>query len=403
MSTRTFMKRIGGAVSSTIKNLQKRAGLSIYRPVMNAQKWADWLKESGVPNAKSAADLKVNVLQAIGGVVAVIPDRDVLNIRSTSGVFMNHGVNGLAFAWYDYYYNDRHWTLRELAGCEVSCVHRNLLVLSDDIGDFELTDDMLVKAPPSITLDGEQTATIADGDVDLVKSAAGVKLFKAKEPETANALLINTYDEAGPDPILQGALYDLSKGRAVDPADLDSLDEADKKVLGLVQDVPERELEGTPVAKTAPVAKPAPIEGEVIQKSERKSHEAALVKRSPSLQTAYGWASVATSPEDGVQTDHHGHEITTDAQRDLLWGLVRGQRQGNIDHDEEDMSAELVEGIVFTKELWSALKPFEGQEGLFIGMHVPDKENWDKTEGLDMFSIGCRGTVEEIDVPDEEN
>lgn len=399
MSAKSFMKRIGGRVTSTIKNINKRAGLSIYRPVMNAQKWADWMKQSGIPNAKTAAELKVNVLQAIGGVVAVIPDRDVLNIRSVSGVFMNHGVNGLAFAWYDYYYNDRHWTLRELAGCEVSCVHRNLLVLSDDIGDFELTDEMLLKAPQSITLDGEQTATIADDEVNLIKSrVTEQKLFKAADPETAGAFLIASYDDDDFNPVLQSALYDLSKGREVDQADLVAMDPEDLKVLGLTKHVPERELTGLPVAK----AKAEPIEGEVILHKSSGPAETTLLRKEKSRNTLYGFASVAVTADGEVVEDFHKHEITPDAQRDLLAGLMRGARQGNIDHDEDDMNGEILEGIVFDDDLWKALEPYWGQTGLFIGMHFPKDEDYAKTEGLGMFSIGCRGTIEEIDVPEEE-
>ncbi|AKU43428.1 hypothetical protein CPT_Sansa24 [Caulobacter phage Sansa] len=392
------MKRIGGVVTSTVRSLTKRAGLSIYRPVLNADKWAAWMKEAGVPNAKAAADLKVNVLQAIGGAIAVVPDRDILNIRAVSGVFMSHGVNGLAFAWYDYYYNDRHWALRELAGCEVSCVHRNLLVLSDDIGDFELTDDMLLKAPVSIVLDGEQTATITDTDIDLIKSAAsGEDLVKAKDVESAVGLLVSSYEDPDFNPVLQSALYDLSKGRSVARDDLDGLDDEDMKVLGLEKNVPDRERQVEKAKEPAPAPAPAKVE----KAKDLSPNEGRMIRKDKSLQTVYGFASVAVTADGDTVTDWHGHEITTDAQRDLLWGLVKGQRQGNIDHDEDDMSGELVEGIVFTKELWQALEPYTGQEGLFIGMHFPKAEDYDKTADKGMFSIGCRGTVEEIEVPDE--
>lgn len=387
-----ILKQIGKALG---KQVQKRAGLHVYRPVMNAQKWADWAQKSGIPNAKSADELAVTIFKATGN-VSIIPEQNQHVIRSTSCVFAEYGTSGLALIWYDYLYYDRHWALRELAGCEImACTSRAVLVISDDIGDFELTDEMLLSAPVSIVLDGEQTAPLDAEQITVMKSAAGAETITPTEAQKqkASALLLESYDNADASPFDQAILYDLSKGRPVLKSDVS---EASKEIAAAV-DVEHVEPEPKPEPETQPAPAPAPAPA-VETDDKAKSR---VVRKSASRQILYGWGSVATKDGESVK-DYVDDEVSIDALHDLAHLVVKGARQGALEHTAND-SGEIVEALVFDKALCKALSAFSlngpielDREAVLIGMHYSDPKDWEEVQAEDWeFSFNATVQVEE--------
>lgn len=372
-----ILKRIAKAA---LKHVEKRAGLHVYRPVMNAQKWADWLQASGVPNAKTAEELAVTIFKA-SGAVAIVPEQNQHVVRSTSCVFAQHGTTGLAIVWYDYMYYDRHWALRELAGCEIHCcTSRAVLVLSDDIGDFELTDEMLLSAPQSIVLDGEATAPLAADEITVLKSAAAIETIVADagQQQKAKSALLETFEDAEPNPHDQAVLYDLANGHAVLKSELAETVKA-AEIMG---------VESTVEAEPEPVAQPEPVV--TVTKSETKT----VRKSDDEKRIIYGWASVSKADGETV-IDYADDEITDDALHDLCHLIVKGQRTGAFEHDETRHNNEIVEAIVMDEPLQKALGIDLGRSGVLIGMHVPDDDDWAAAKDGDWeFSINATAVIE---------
>lgn len=368
------MTILGRITKSFGKHVSKRAGLHVYRPVTNAKKWADWLQKSGVPNAKSAEELAVTIFKATGN-VSVIPDQASHVIRSTSCVFIQFGTSGLAIAWYDYLYYDRHWTLREVAGSELcGCTSRAMLVLSDDIGDFELTDEMLLSAPASIVLDGESTAPLDAEELQVQKSfrSADTVVATAGQAAKAKAALIETHDDAEFDPEEQAVLYDLAQGHPVLKSELASVASA-ADIMGVEADTPA----------------PQPVQAQKVEKSATRT----IRKSDDKRRIIYGWASVASANGETV-LDYEDDEVTDDALHDLCHLIVKGQRTGAFEHDEDRRGNEIVEAFVMDSPMQEALGIDLGRTGVMIGMHVPDDDDWAEAEDGDWeFSINASAII----------
>ncbi len=373
-----ILKRIA---KSALKHVEKRAGIHVYRPVMNAQKWADWLQKSGVPNARSAEELAVTIFKASGN-VAIIPDQNQHVVRSTSCVFAQHGSSGLAIVWYDYLYYDRHWTLRELAGCEIHCcTSRAVLVLSDDIGDFELTDEMLLSAPPSIVLDSESTAPLEADEIQVLKSAGARETVVPTEAQKAKAaaMLLASFDEEDQNPGDQAILYDLSKGRPVLKSEIS---EASKEIA-----------EAVDVEHTEPAPDPEPKSDPAPETRQAEKGAKTICKSDDERRIVYGWASVSTADGEVVK-DYEDDEVTGDALHDLCHLIVKGQRVGAFEHDESRRNNEIVEAFVMDKPMQEALGIDLGREGVLIGMHVPDDDDWAEAKDGDWeFSINASAVI----------
>lgn len=364
---------VSKAVDMVLK--QKAVGTHIYRPVVNAEKWAAWLVEAGVPNPVAAADMKVTIMTVVGN-VQIVPERQDYVVRATSGVFCRIG-DALCFAWYDFGWYDRHWAIRDVAGCEV-CVHnRAVVVLSQDPGDFQFADEMLERAPASVVLGGEQHEATSD-ETAIQKSAPFTP--SAATMERAKTALRASFDDANADPTQQAALNDLVHGKPVVKSQiLDDLGPDLAAEIGVegVAPAPVTEQKPEPV-----VAKTAPSQTKIVAKS---NDERRMI---------YGWASVTTVDGESV-VDLQDDEITTDALHDIAKGIVRGQRAGKFEHDGDECN-ETLEVMVFDKSLQEALGIDLGKEGLLVGQHVPDDAHWEKAKSGDWeLSIAVRAQVEE--------
>lgn len=372
-----ILKRIG---KSLTKQVVKRAGLHVYRPVMNAEKWAEWLQTSGVPNAKSAEELLVTIFKAKGN-VAVVPEQNVEVVRSTSCVFAQYGTNGLSVVWYDYHYYDRHWMMRDLAGAELcGCTSRAELVLSDDIGDFELTDEMLLAVPASIVLDAEKHESLDQDQIQVIKSFAALETMvpDATQKAKAKAALLDSYDSAEPDPGEQGVLYDIAAGHPVLKSEAAGYIQA-AEILGLEATVePDLEVEAEPAVKVQ--------KSNTALKTVRKSDDEKRI--------IYGWASVSKAAGETV-LDYADDEITDDALHQLCHLIVKGQRTGAFEHDEDRRNNEIVEAMVMDEPMQQALGIDLGRTGVIIGMHVPDDDDWAEAKDGDWeFSINATALIE---------
>lgn len=114
-------------------------------------------------------------------------------------------------------------------------------------------------------------------------------------------------------------------------------------------------------------------------------------------QLVYGWAYV--SEKDGnTVVDHSGETASIDELQKAFHGFMRKSRQGGDSHNVIGVG-EVVEGMVFTKELQEQLGVDLGKVGVFICMKVNDKEVWEKVKGGEyaMFSLGGSAKKREAD------
>lgn len=380
-------------IKNAVRHIQKKVGLHVFRPVENAQKWADWLQASGVPNPVSADQMRVTIMTVVGD-IQIIPETYSYVVRSTSGVFCRIGEK-LCFAWYDYGYYDRHWSIREISGCEVCCVSRAVLVLSENPGDFEFTDDALLRAPVSLVLGGEATEGLDDAAVEVTKSA-GADLYtpSAEVVVAATALLKKSFDDAEADPMQQAALDDLARGKPVQKSQiLDDLGEDMAADVGIL-------TRTRPKAQTTPAPEPKPAPA---TEDKTKGREVRKVKSDDERQVIYVWASV--SSRDGEEViDFHGDAITNEALHDICTHVVKGARASAFEHDG-DFVNETVAAFVLDRDMQKALSAFStngdielDREGVIVGIHIPDKDVWNEVKDEDWeASINATAFVEPIE------
>jgi len=113
--------------------------------------------------------------------------------------------------------------------------------------------------------------------------------------------------------------------------------------------------------------------------------------------TVYGWAYV--SKENGKEVvDHSGDTWSPAELMKTAHDFVLRCRVGGADHLGKAVS-ELVESVVFTKDIQDALGIDLGKEGWFVGFRVNDDDVLARVEAgeLAMFSIGGKGTREAVD------
>lgn len=383
-------------IKNAVRHVQKKAGLHVYRPVENGRKWAEWLVAAGVPNPKGADELRVTIMTILGD-VQIIPETAAYVVRSTSGVFCV--IDGkLCFAWYDYGYYDRHWSIREISGCEVCSHSRAVMVLSDDAGEFEFTDEMLQSAPVNLVLGGEATEALVESDnvVSVVKSAhRGAFTPDAVMVAKAKDVLKASLDNADADPMQQAALEDLTHGKPVAKAQIiDDLGPDVAREVGLEAGAaPEPKADREP--EPDPTAPPATAD--VEKRAVRK------IKSDDTRQTIYVWASV--SSRDGAEViDFHGDAITNDALHDICTHVVKGARASAFEHDG-DFVNETVAAFVLDSEMTAALSAFSkngpielDREGVIVGIHIPDKDVWEEVKDDDWeASINATAFVEPLE------
>lgn len=361
-------------ISKAIAPFLKAAGTHVYRPVINGEKWAAWATEAGVPNAKTADEMKVSVLHILGE-FKLVPNDDVHTFRTEACVF---GIFGgkLVAIWYDYGYYDRHWTLREVVGYD-SCVScRAMLVLSDEPGDFMFTDDQLRMAPRNIVLDGELSEPMDAGTATIVKSAPKehVTPTDAERAAAKTALATLSGQEEIADPSVMARLYEISKGCPMN-------------VTEAVAELGDELAAEIGLAKGAPAKKTAPVTTTDTRKTAdvSPSREIQVVKRDTSRRTVFGWASVATVDGE-TYTDLHGDTIEVDALHDICELVVmEGNNLGGVEHVDtpnvisaamvidDDWAAAMSDNFFFDEQ--GVLKT--KKQGLFMGYHFRDADDWD--------------------------
>ena len=139
-------------------------------------------------------------------------------------------------------------------------------------------------------------------------------------------------------------------------------------------------------------------EGKLVKKSEQdflESHE--FLAKNEERQIVYGWASVIE--KDGKEiVDRQDDVIKIDELLTAAHEFVSDARVAKLMHQGEEIG-EIVESIVFTKELQKALGIDLKQIGWFIGMHVIDDDIWKmvKQGELGAFSIGGKAIREDIE------
>lgn len=122
-----------------------------------------------------------------------------------------------------------------------------------------------------------------------------------------------------------------------------------------------------------------------------------VLKADEEQQIVYGFASVVEVDGEPL-VDLHGDIIE---EADLIKAAHRFMsqyRHGHVQHSGEEVG-EVVESLVFTKDLQQALGIDLGMVGWFCGYKVKDPEVWKmvKQGNLPMFSIGGSAVRESID------
>lgn len=113
-----------------------------------------------------------------------------------------------------------------------------------------------------------------------------------------------------------------------------------------------------------------------------------ITKFDEERRVVYGWASVIE--KDGkVVVDTQGDRISEDELVSAAQEFVTAYRAGDVMHDEEKAS-DLVESVVFTRDLQKALGIDLGKVGWFVGFKVKDEATWKRVKKgeLAAFSIG---------------
>ena len=122
-----------------------------------------------------------------------------------------------------------------------------------------------------------------------------------------------------------------------------------------------------------------------------------LKKVDKDKKVAYGWAYVS-KVEDSQVVDHSGQTWEIDDVRHTAHQFVTDCRTGGEMHITKG-GATLVESIVLTKDVQSALGIDLKKEGWFVGFRIEDDVLLERVEKgeLVMFSIGGVGLEEKID------
>lgn len=113
--------------------------------------------------------------------------------------------------------------------------------------------------------------------------------------------------------------------------------------------------------------------------------------------TVYGWASIIT--KGGVPVvDSQDDIIEADDLVKAAHEFMLGEQEAGLMHAIKSGIGKVVESVVLTKDLQSALGIDLGVEGWFIGVKIEDDTTWNavKKGTLRAFSIGGTGEREEV-------
>lgn len=395
--------------------IAKRAGVFVYRPVLNADAWEAWAKAFGVPNPVPAAEMHCTIIASTVD-VKMKPATQPIVMSTSCSAFALFGPDEdtLVVTFDDWQLCERNWAYRDNGAVTTWPTYRGHVSVGKDAAGFDLSDEALAAAPDYFILGGELSRPFApgasleaddadpDGDAANDDDAALIVVIEIAASAAAKAL-----EADGPSLTERQDLYTLATRKAVTlgvakrlaaaewaPAEIKDLVKAPKKKKPVVfgdtagaDDMPATTKKSVAREMTMTVG-PMPAN---IAKGVKAAD---LFKTDDELQIVYGWASVSTI--NGVEVeDLQGDTITVKAQREWFHDLVRGQRAGTFEH-EGDFCNEVVEGLVLDHALQKSLGIDLGMEGLIVGTYVPDPANWAKVKTGDwMYSIAGTVLVEE--------
>lgn len=427
-----ILTEIGKAARQMIvgEDMEKaRKGLYVYRDVLNGQEWHDWAVKYGVPSPLAADDFHVTQLYSTVN-VQMIPDKRVLSYSIGPGYgdaacFAQLGPDGQSLvvcfrAWELY---DRHWTFIQNGAEEKWPTYRPHMTITNETGDFQLSDAALADAPLYINLgpekydelkdfkvvadDGAEVPAADDGElVVIISIAASAAQTFAEKRLVDSSIRLNPMDAY--------ALDDIAKGRKITKGVLRRVaatDWAPDAIKMFAHDAvgspwtPTIDFEAVKQSREGKVVEVdgkkfveremtmtvRPIPDEIRKKLPNKDIDSFKFQEEEKL--AWGWASVATVGGADVE-DLQGDTITTKAQRQWLHSLFRGKRAGLMEHEGEAIS-EVVEGIVFDADLQKAIGIDLGMEGVLTCTHYTCEKTWALVKsGKWMHSIAGRVLVE---------
>lgn len=124
---------------------------------------------------------------------------------------------------------------------------------------------------------------------------------------------------------------------------------------------------------------------------EQNCFENTILKVDNEQRIAYGWASVIE--ENGkVVVDSQGDMIRESVLQKAAHDYVLDERAGKVMHKGKRI-ADVVESIVFTKELQKAIGIDLKKVGWFLAMKIRDESVWERVKSgeLKAFSVGGLG------------
>ncbi len=133
------------------------------------------------------------------------------------------------------------------------------------------------------------------------------------------------------------------------------------------------------------------LKSDDISDGEEFSVQGQILKLEDEERIVFGWASVI-SEKGEVVVDSQGDMIREDVLAKAAREFVLDERAGKVMHQGKRI-ADVVESIVFTKELQKILGIDLGKVGWFVAFKIRDEKIWKKVKDgtLSMFSIGGLG------------
>lgn len=375
------------------REVEKRAGLYVYRPVLNGQEWYDWAIKYGVPNPTAANDFHVTVIYSKTDVKMVPNDRPtVIPVAEDYGCPGHFCMLGpkedvFTFCFDSYMLNDRHHQFRRNGAETTWPTYRPHMTLGKDAADFEISDEALAAAPRYIILGGElydalkvdQDPPDDDADPEGDGEEAEVLSIEIEISMEAEKALKDASVLKSLTPLDAGALRDLAAGQIARPV-AKRLVEAgweNPKLQGLLSR-PERKAMNVEI-KVGPIP-------EEIAKNLPGMAARQFSDEDDAHRMVVGFASVSTLKGQLVE-DLAGDFITTETLTEFSREIVRGARAGKFDHQGKACN-EVVQTFCLSDDIQKSLGIDLGCEPLLIEMHVPNDEDWSRVKsGEWSFSI----------------
>jgi hypothetical protein len=373
-------------------DVEKRNGLIVKRPVLNAAEWAAWATKHGVPAPVPADKLHCTIIYSSVD-VKVKPLKDVVVVDVYRASFAMLGENEDAFCvcfdkWVLF---DRFWDLLEAGATHSWPSFRSHVTFSYAAAGFEISDEALAEAPDFLVLGGEvydepredwATESEIASNVEGLTGEAAKHVDVDDETKSAAAELIKS-EGHGLNPVDAMALYEIAKtGRVAAGAlarltgEESALPEAD---AGKTESSASREVVVGLGQNVAPALK-------AIQSVD--ATKAVGVRAAEQMGVFI--ASVSTVAGELIK-DLHGDKMTTQALTEFSRDLMRGTRAGQFDHNGDNRH-EVVQSLMLSDDIQKALNIDLGFEPYLVEIHFPDPDDWAEVEKGE-WGASIRGTM----------